>query len=91
MIVKGTDRSGRPRQYPRESPLPEKIIWKIWSCLIGALCVLAHGTEAESTPDRSDWPRAIGHFDIKPANSKFRIAVYSRTTANTVRSLGRKM
>ncbi|KIN07272.1 hypothetical protein OIDMADRAFT_109769 [Oidiodendron maius Zn] len=49
--------------------LPEYFVWSVWECLARGLCVLQNGNENREGPR---WPYPeIGHFDIKPHNSKF--------------------
>ena len=57
-------------KHTKEDPLPELIIWHIWECLARGLCVLAHGNEELDGPNHKSWLRPIGHFDLKPDNSR---------------------
>jgi hypothetical protein len=62
------------RYYGKEKkPVPEEYIWLVWECLARGLCVLAYGNENLSGP-RWLHPE-IGHFDIKPNNSKLTFSV----------------
>ena len=67
-----------------KKPVPEEYIWLVWECLARGLCVLAYGNENLSGP-RWLHPE-IGHFDIKPNNSKlpFSIAKLGLTDLDSI-------
>lgn len=56
--------------YDRDKPLGEATIWRVWKYLTSALTMMESGREDLTSAKWKKEP--IGHFDIKPENSKFR-------------------
>ncbi|KAF4627135.1 hypothetical protein G7Y89_g11018 [Cudoniella acicularis] len=55
------------RLYSIKKPVPEELVWRFFECLARSLCAMAEGREDEAG---QKWATEIGHFDIKPQNSK---------------------
>ena len=64
-------RSGAGWQRTKQI-IPEESVWRIFGCLANALVILRYGTENQAM--LPGWQEPIAHFDIKPANSKSKVA-----------------
>jgi hypothetical protein len=54
----------------KNQDIPEEYIWRILHCLASALAILEHGSEKLN---KASWNTPIGHFDIKPQNSRLEL------------------